>query len=778
MSSSRPKPAPPVAPPGWADRVWLIFLCVGAVGLIVFALTPSQGLQDIVYLIVVACGPLAILWGMRLHRPVLVAPWYWMAGGLSLLVIGDGIYAWFEDVTGTDPFPSIADAFYLLAYPCLAYGLHLLVRARESRLDRASLLDSLIVTAGLGLLVWVLVVEPTIASDQGSRLGAIIAIAYPVADVLLIAGAVRLVSSTAGYTVSVRLLVAALCALISADAAYAVVDLTGVGGEHWLDYAWLASYILWGAAALHPSVALLSRPGVSRQQSFSTYRLGAMAMAVLIAPVALTLENLGGLSADVVGVVVGSAAIFLLVMARMKVAIDQMAALNEQHILLQDELAFQVAHDTLTELPNRAEIMLRLRLALGQARVEDTNVAVLMLDLDGFKGVNDNHGHQAGDAVLAAVALRITAELRPGDIAARLGGDEFVVMLAGDTDLEGAEAVAERLVQSIARPYQLASGEEAIIGASIGISIGGRGNLEAESLLQEADAALYVAKGTGKGRVEVSIGPAAPADGEESLDAAAALSKAIEEDHLVVCYQPVVDLVTRKIQGFEALVRWEPPGGELIAPTEFIPVAEASDLIIDLDTWMLNAVCSQLAEWEHNESMRSLSVAVNISGRHVNEARVIDDVMDALRTHDVDPGRLILEVTETVPVEDGLPITNLHQLRRLGLKIALDDFGTGYSMVDSLRRLPLDVVKIDRSFLDANSPARAKQLHLLVRAARVHDLPIVAEGIERQQQVDLAVELGLEMAQGFFFGHPESPSEVEALVGTAPRRLRKIAHLR
>ncbi len=406
--------------------------------------------------------------------------------------------------------------------------------------------------------------------------------------------------------------------------------------------------------------------------------------------------------------------------------------------------------------------MLRLRLALGQARLEDTNIAILMLDLDGFKGVNDTHGHQAGDAVLAAVALRITAELTPTDTAARLGGDEFVVMLAGDTDLEAARALGDRLIHAIARPYQLPSGEEAIVGASIGIAMGGRGKLQAEALLQEADAALYLAKGSGRGRVEVST-VTAPDGGDESLDAAAALRRAIEEDQLLVCYQPVVELATRNVRGFEALVRWEPPGGEMIAPTEFIPVAEASDLIIDLDTWMLNAICRQLAEWEHHDSMRNLYVAVNISGRHVNEARVVDDVMDALRTNHLDPSRLILEITETVPVEDGLPITNLHRLRQMGLMIALDDFGTGYSMVDSLRRLPVDVVKIDRSFLDATSPARAKQLRLLVRAARVHDLPIVAEGIERQEQVDLALELGIEMAQGFFFGHPASANEVGSL---------------
>ncbi len=237
-SNSAAATGSPVGPAsGRADRVWLIFLAVGAVGLLAFALTPSQGWQDIVYLIVVACGPLAILYGVRLHRPILVAPWYWMAGGLSLLVVGDAIYAWFEDVAGTDPFPSIADIFFLAAYPALAYGLHLLVRARERRIDLAGFLDSLIVTAGLGLLLWVLVVEPTMAADQGSRLGAIIAVAYPVADVLLIAGAVRLVTSTAGNTVSVRLLVAALCALISADAAYAIVDLNEVAGEIWLDYA-------------------------------------------------------------------------------------------------------------------------------------------------------------------------------------------------------------------------------------------------------------------------------------------------------------------------------------------------------------------------------------------------------------------------------------------------------------------------------------------------------------------------------------------------------------
>lgn len=756
-----------------AGRAWWILLLVGAVGLIAYGVMPNAIAEDIVYLLLVSACTIAVAVGVHLHQPVLRRPWHWMVAGLLCWVVGDAIYVWLEDIAGVEPFPTVADAFYLAGYPMLAYGLHLLVRARHRRADRASFLDSLIVTSGLGLLLWVLVIAPTITTDQGSPVGSLIAVAYPVGDIVLIAGAVRLFATAGGQTASLRLLITALVSVIVADASYAVIELFGLGGERLLDNLWLASFMLWGAAALHPSMTQLSRPGVTRQQTFTNRRLAAMALAVLVAPVTLLFANASGLSTAVLGAVLGSGIVFLLVLARMKVAIDQMTTLNAQHIILQEELSFQASHDTLTELPNRPQLMLRLRLALGQARTLGTTVGVLYVDLDGFKAVNDTLGHQAGDSVLCAVALRLSGELRGLDIAARLGGDEFVVLLEGDTDLEAAEKVAERLITSLSRPYQLGTGEEVVIGASVGIAIGGRGKMNAEALLREADASLYLAKTSGKGRA-ASIGQQPDAEDPRrpvyhDLDAATALERAIAADELSVLYQPVVELPKGRILGFEALVRWQRGNGATVQPDDFIPLAEASDLIRTLDNWVLDVAVRQLARWSTVDAMRDVNIAVNISGRHINDPALLSDVLDLVEHHQIDPNRLVLEVTETVPVEDGEPIAVLHLLRNHGVRISLDDFGTGYNTIDSLRRIPLDVVKIDRTFIDSGSPARAKLLPLLVRAARAYDLPIVAEGVEGEEQRELVSNLGLDMAQGFYFGKPGTAAEAQARVAASAR---------
>ena len=239
-----------------------------------------------------------------------------------------------------------------------------------------------------------------------------------------------------------------------------------------------------------------------------------------------------------------------------------------------------------------------------------------------------------------------------------------------------------------------------------------------------------------------------------------AIAHAVEHDELVLHYQPIVNVQAGKLEGYEALARWDRPGVGLLPPGDFIPVAETSDLICDVDTWALNEAAEQLAAWNRAAAAPKLVMAVNISGRHLNTDRIRDDVVAVLSSHDIDPGQLILEITETVLVEDGLALANLHQLRLLGVALSLDDFGTGYSSVDQLSRLPVDIVKIDKSYLDVSTPAARERLALLVETCHTVGVAVIGEGVERRDQLALLEELDVELAQGFLLGRPLPAAEL------------------
>jgi diguanylate cyclase (GGDEF)-like protein len=471
-----------------------------------------------------------------------------------------------------------------------------------------------------------------------------------------------------------------------------------------------------------------------------------MTVAVLIAPGILGVQQLTGSRIDVGAVAIGSVVILGLVMARMRVGIGQITAANSQLELLRDELAFQAAHDPLTGLPNRPEAMRLIHAALSRAQRSGDLLALLFIDLDGFKAVNDAHGHHAGDEVLREVARRVRDEIRAGDTAARLGGDEFVVLVSPIESVTSASEVARRVVSAISQPISITGGE-ANVGASIGIALNHDLLTDADALLHEADTAAYRAKANGRGRIELF---ATALDRQADLEDA--IAHAIGHDELIVHYQPIIDVATGRVAGCEALLRWNRSGVGMVLPSQFIPVAESSDLICDLDTWVLYQATQVLSEWSRVEELSDLFITVNISGRHINTPRIQADVADALAAHQVEPGRLVLEFTETVLIDEQLALGNLDALRKLGVGLALDDFGTGYSSIAQLTRLPIDRVKIDRSFLNSSSPSARRLLQLMIYAAQSSGLGIVAEGVELPEQLAFLETLGVEHAQGHLFG--------------------------
>jgi len=422
---------------------------------------------------------------------------------------------------------------------------------------------------------------------------------------------------------------------------------------------------------------------------------------------------------------------------------------------LEEQLRHQAFHDPLTNLANRARLSERLEHALERAAHHGGGLAILFMDIDDFKSVNDSFGHPVGDRLLIEVAERVQRQLRPGDTAARLGGDEFAVLLE-DIGIDGeVAAIAERIIGSL-RPPLLLGDREVFVRASIGIAISA-GEEAADELLRRADVAMYVAKGAGKGRSAVY-----DATMEHSivgrLELAAELQRALERHEFVLHYQPSIVLASGKMDGVEALLRWRHPTRGLLAPAEFIPVAEETGLILPIGRWVLHEACLQARRWQSEyPGAPPLTMAVNVSARQVQQAGLRDVVADALASSGLAPATLVLEITESLMMQDAeLAIARLNELKQLGVRLAIDDFGTGYSSLSYLRRFPVDILKIDKSFVDGvNRYGKERELaQSIIELGQTLHLEIVAEGIEHADQLGWLRSRRCTLGQGFYFSEP------------------------
>lgn len=706
----------------------------------------------------------AVLVGVRTYRPRTRLPWYLIAAGQAMWVLADTIAPRHDDALRIGTFPSAADLLCLAGYPTFAAALALLVRHRNrSRRDPGPVLDSAVVTAGLCLLSWVLLVRPTIEANHSIGT-ALVAAAYPMMGIVLVGGLVRLVSAPGGGSPAFRLLLLALVLLIGADTLSVAFDLYASAEAAAVDVLWMLSAAAWGASALHPSMGELTRPLTGVQIRFRGFRLLGVVLATLIAPTILAVHQVTGVAIDVWAVIIGSVVMFLLVVIRMNLALAQIGNAHEALETLQDELAIQATHDPLTGLLNRTQSMRLIAGALGRARRRETTVGLLFIDLDGFKEVNDTHGHRAGDDVLRQVAARMKEVVRENDFVARLGGDEFLVGIEDVEDEHGPVVLGDRLIEAISEEVQTVDGLTLRVGASVGIALGRGGETDVETLLHEADLAVYRAKGAGRGCTVLFNGTARAAL-KLHTDVERALVAALAADEMVLHYQPIIDVASGTIEGYEALVRWDRPGVGLLAPSEFLPVAESTDLVCELDVWVLRAAAEQLARWNWQRGDTALQVCVNVSGRHISQARVQRDVAEVLADVAIEPGQLVVEVTETALMDGDAAAANLDALRSFGVVVSLDDFGTGYQSSTQLSRLPIDVVKIDRCFVDdIDSTSARSLLELMIMSAHAFGAKVVVEGIERPEQLELARDLGSEYVQGFYFGAPVPADQVHAQV--------------
>ena len=1032
-------------------QLWQAYLIVAGAFMGLYALVPPfQGNGPLINVLGLS-GVIAVVVGIRRNRPKSRGPWRLFALGLFLFWAGDlYTYSYPKLFHVQVPFPSPGDAVYICVYPALMAGLLLLVRRRNPERDRAGAIDSLIMTLGLALVSWIVLIAPYVHDQTLTLLPKLVSIAYPLGDILLLAAAIRLTVDAGKRQPAFYLLALSIVTLLVTDFVYGVLTLnSNYHHQIFLDVGWIGFYLFWGAAALHPSMRELEEPARDRQPRLTWARLALLTCATLIAPGIEIVKELSRHDIDLVTTVGVSAVLFALVVVRMAglvrqreshitrerilarsaaeivaatsreqiyraaltavpalapgsacarlcftaedtievaardssasgssvtwtaanqdcenllasarvdgveikessdteraalrmppsaarllvlelairgdrrlrgslvLAGDQVppravqsalvalgtqvslalesSALTEElhrrssearfrslvqnshdlitvldsnaaiiyqspsieralgyrvdeisgttfdrlllpgqnsrllHLLVdgrasdtgngemlecslkhrdgstryfeilytnllddpviggivlngrdiserkafEQQLEHQAFHDPVTQLANRALLNERVRHALARARREDTSLAVIFLDLDDFKTINDSLGHAAGDRVLLEVAKRLATSIRVSDTAARFGGDEFAILLEDTAGPQEVADTAERIIEQLSRLMHV-EGKEIAVRASLGISVASNEFIsDADELIRNADAAMYIAKRDGKGGYRI-FEPTMHSDVLARLELRGDIQRALVNDELELHYQPVVRLSDGSVSGVEALVRWRHPERGLIAPAEFIPFAEDTGLIIPLGRWVLREGCRQ-AKTIQNQVMTDplLTMNINISVNQLHHSDIVGDVRDALMESGLDPQTLTLEITETVMMTHAdLAEQRLSELKELGVKIALDDFGTGYSSLGYLARFPVDVIKMDRSFLSAGaSPVTSGLATAVIGLGKTFELSVVAEGIEFPEQWATLRGLGCELGQGFYFATPMTADATIEFLQSSP----------
>jgi diguanylate cyclase (GGDEF)-like protein len=439
------------------------------------------------------------------------------------------------------------------------------------------------------------------------------------------------------------------------------------------------------------------------------------------------------------------------------------AAMALENARLYDEIRHRALHDGLTGLANRVLFRDRVELAVARSRRSGTQIAVLFLDLDDFKALNDTHGHARGDEVLAIAARRVSDVLRPSDTAARHGGDEFAILVEDIVDEADALTVATRLAEALRQPMPIGH-SEVRIAASIGVALGGAGHETADDLLRNADVAMYAAKASSRGGAEI-FRPALR-DGAAERAARAERLRGIEaRNELRLDYQPIVELESNRIAGLEALVRWQPPDGPVLMPGDWIDLAEESGDIVSIGRWVLHEACRQARDWQIRLDRPDLRMSVNLSARQFREHDIVTTVRSIVEETGLPAETLILEITESgLMLRTQATIERLEALRSLGVHLAIDDFGTGYSSLSYLERFPMDILKIDRTFVSPAGSVVSPIARAIVDLGRTLGLQVIAEGIEHTEQARWLAEIGCRYGQGYLYARPMGAAAIEAML--------------
>ncbi|MGI9612739.1 MAG: putative bifunctional diguanylate cyclase/phosphodiesterase, partial [Acidimicrobiales bacterium] len=727
------------------NHIWLAWLGLATVLTIVYFAVPNTPESKLVlYNGLGLMSVISVLVGIRMNDATPRGPWLWFAAGLTSFLTADVIFYVLELVNPEGPpFPSIADPFYLLMYPLMIVGLTKMVRAVRStdKGDAATFIDAAVVGIAMFGALWVLFVDTVFETEANTTAALLTQLAYPVMDVALLAVGARLAVTMQLKHPPFALILGGLGSLAVADTAYGIYNAAGEFQTGlFIDAFWLAFYALFAAAALHPDVRSPGQAPTSVDK-LTARQLGIMFIATLGVPM---IDLIWGSPADRVVTIMASALLFLLILVRVFSLMQTIQAGQEQ-------LRYDAGHDSLTGLTNR--MLFSEQIETGLERTPD-DVAVLFIDLDDFKNINDSLGHAAGDALLAEVANRLVACVGPDDTVARFGGDEFAVLLTTDTQRRNIAALARRALETIHDPIDLGV-RNVRASASIGIATSEHTE-DTESLLRNADVAMYLSKMRGKGRFEF-FEAQMHEEAIERLELRADLQRAIDENQFVLHYQPIFDLDTGKVSLVEALIRWKHPERGMIQPDRFIPLAEESGMIVTIGDWVLREACVQAANWEKIPGCADISVTVNLSMRQLQDMQLVNSLTRALKDSGLDASRLVLEITESMlALDPERSAETLGQLKTIGVKLALDDFGTGYSSLSYLRSFPVDSIKIDRSFISElhRSSTSTALIDAVVNLAEALGAYTVAEGIEYSDQAHLLRKLGCDRGQGFYFCRP------------------------
>lgn len=736
-----------------------VYVAVGATAAVLAFALPWADAREGIYLL--ACAQVAPTLFLAHRRGMIPTRLALVLGAVGLL------YGAAQLITGDAPTyqTPIAVILGLTATGCIMSGLVLLLRNRDPRGLRGLIGDGLIVALGSWIISWAALVQP-IASLKGSSAFSttLYGIYQPTASVVLFLAVVLLLHSTE-RPVSMLLLGVALGGNLLGDMIYALMDAGHIGsvGDRIGLPMYVLAYFAAGAAFLHPTIKVLNR--TTAQPNRPAMGRLIVTTSSLVFPVIV----LAGTSPnDTVDKVVRSLSAVLLagvVTLRVVMAVK----VNNQ---AQAELLHGAQTDPLTGLPNRTVLLEQINDLLRNSWSQDQHPTIYFVDLDRFKNINDSLGHAAGDEVLVTVARRLVNAVPEGAMVARLSGDEYVVFDATAKSSGAALALAERMLALFREPLALSQGD-VFVTASIGVAtISATSSTSPEDIVRHADTAMYRAKDAGRNCLAV-YDESMHERVAHRLAVETALYRALDRRELRLFHQPILDLQSGDVVGFEALMRWQQSDGTIVSPAEFIPIAEDTGTIVPIGSWALLEALTQLRKWiDDGVCSPAATMSVNVSPRQLSDTNFPAIVSEALTRSGVSPQLLWLEVTESVMIaEPELALATLRRLRSLGVRVALDDFGTGYSSLSLLQKFPLQRIKIDRAFVHgvADNPNDRSLVRTIIAMGRSLGLDMVAEGVESVHQLQVLSDLGCSKAQGFLISHPVPADAMRSTVAALER---------
>jgi diguanylate cyclase len=742
--------APEVPPSLRHRRQVLVGIGVAAVVLGLIRVT-----DDAVLAVLALGAPVATVIGVVRYRPRPMWPWISLVCGFCLFFL-DGVARAHYNTLGnlTVHRSIIPDLLALPGYVLVGVGLCGFVVARSRALKRryGIVYDGVIAALALLACSWVYLIGPVLR-HRGTPLSIrVILVSYPAMSAFLLIVTFQIAYLTVHRrSEAERCLLIAMTGLCAGDMLYMLAEIHVIASSSlWINVPYIVSYIAAIGGVLDPSAKNLTLPGRESQSHWSVLRVGLVAIG-LATPAILLLQVQEESSATRIGV-------FVTVVLLSGMAILQIVRALYDVEKSESRLRYQASHDALTGLPNRRFMEQYLGQAMATMPSEQEAVGVLFLDLDRFKLINDTLGHAHGDALLIQVARRLQANVRPSDLVTRIGGDEFLIVLGEAITVEMAREFANRLRRSLRTPF-IVSNIEFVVSASIGVAFARPGDIMngVEHLIRDADTAMYQAKEGGRDAVAV-FEDSMSIKVSERVELERDLRHAVRKGELFVVYQPIVAMSDQQVLGMEALVRWLHPTLGIIMPERFIPIASESDLINEIGTWVLDEALHQLAICRKMPHMNHLTVSVNLSVQQLFDGLLVQRAGRMLAAHGLPAAALCLELTESEIMKDSeSAIGTLIGLRRLGITLAIDDFGTEYSSLSYLQRMPFDVLKIDRSFvepLNESDTASESLVAAIVAMASALGIRTVAEGVETIDQASRLQNIGCEVAQGYMYARP------------------------